>query len=217
MSSEKHILPIDDESFREDAINFFSLTTESVMELVNQLEERGTLFSAASVARILKGKILDARDKRLTLLALIRIVGSNKDQIPKIAYELKSIGCKEDRIGPFLARLSTLNGRVVALSNYLLSVSFYTTQLTHLKSVEAEFNYSQPSLVSAGHVLLFPKVHLTIATHQTEGREEVLDFEISADEFEAFVINLNEILTSLREESEVLKREFGDRFTGLIG
>jgi len=222
MDLKETVLPVENEGFREDAKKFFSLESEQLKKLVQELEKHGTLFSTAVVMKLLSTESVDAKEIRYTALALVHsLTGRQADQ-KAFARELVSIGCSEDKVKVFIEEVSrtpTAPETVARNCRFLLDVIHYGARaLRHLGGVGVQFNYTL--LESPKGALesqpLFPLLHVEIESHTAEGKSDSVEFEVDANEFESFVLQLQQSLRHLRAESKALKGSLGEKFTGLL-
>src|SRR6266487_592697 len=100
--SHSSIFPIQDESFKRDALDFFSFVSQDqIAKYMDDFKQRKLLFSTAHFSRISGTGIWQARKSRLTFLGLIQIIRIRKADREASVGELVSLGCEKAKVSAF--------------------------------------------------------------------------------------------------------------------
>ncbi len=217
MSTKERILPLDDESFKQDAKNFFKLPIDAIGRLFDALETQQTSLSTAAVSRLLLLSLSDARERRYTLLGLLRILSRQSESARQKAMDdLVSIGCDRLKVDLFVQRTSKASKAARSSADLMVDVLKHYFEGEHLMDTHFVVSYRNLSR-NEKPPLLFPTVYASIVSHTEEDITKEVRLYLDANEFEALVLTFQQTLDQLRAESKALKASLAEKYVELIG
>ena|SRR2546425_3713112 len=215
MPETDYDLPIKNESFIADAKTILSLSVEQLRQLMAAFEQRKTLFSTVYVANLLNTDVGEAREIRTLLTFLIHVIKNHQLTRKGLYDQLVQLDVEKTKVSLLADLLSKLSDTALSAGEILYGVRAYMSILHVPSSHLLEMNYTSIPDEDLQKTVFFPVLSLTISSRYGE-QEQSIRFDMDSSEFQAFVRSLQESLTSLKKESEVLKASLGEKYSELI-
>ena len=210
-NSDESVLPLEFDSFKLDAKNFFNLSDKELELILNELENKGTDFSAQDIGKVVKTGNKDLVRLKNILTYILPLMNENKE---KSKSELVSLGLDKQKIEFFIDKISTLNKSTFQASKILTKVRSYLNTKKHMAEMSGELSFVPIDIEMEEKVYMLPIINIKMRTHHGED-DELIPQEISmtldAGRLRELISDLQNMLSKVESDSRRIKGLLGNK------
>ena len=205
--SNKPLLPINDQTFKTEINNFFSLSIQDISKLLDKLEEKYTQFSVATILKAVNLHWRMAASVKNMLVYLIVMIGTHPGKCEIFESELLSLEIDKNKIGFFIKRTTVYAQKTFDACEIMYNVDAMARGKKQIGEFGADANYMIHKN-RANQSFLFPVMHFRLRDKENE--KNVITFNMDLDSLQLFIFSLQDFHDAEIEKLKGLKMSFGE-------